>query len=134
MNPMLVHSRWAEFGIDSGINLLIGTVVVLFGVRPVASILRFASSAPPAEQARAADRLKGGAWIGALERLATFLCLIGHFMGGLPIVVAIKGLARFPDLKGQEPGVSERFIIGTFLSILLAIAGGAVALWLASLT
>lgn len=127
-------NRWVEFGVDSLINAGIGAVVVLAGVRGIAAVLRFASDSPPEQQKRAADRLKGGAWIGALERLATYLCVVGHFMGGIAVVVAVKGLARFPDLKGQEPGVSERFIIGTFLSILLAVAGGALALWATSLT
>lgn len=127
-------NRWAEFAVDSGINLAIGTAVVLLGVRTVAVLLRFASDAPPELQQRAAERLKGGAWIGLLERLATYLAVVGHFLPGLAVVVAIKGLARFPDLKGEDPSVSERFIIGTFLSVLLAIAGGSLALWLTNLT
>lgn len=126
--------RWAEFGIDTGVIAVVGIVVVLFGVRPVAWLLRVASDVPPAQQRQAADRLKGGAWIGALERLATFVCLVGHFPAGVAVVMAVKGLARYPDLRASDVAVSERFIIGTFASVLLATGGAALALWVVAQT
>ncbi|MGD7731507.1 hypothetical protein ACQCX5_00940 [Propionibacteriaceae bacterium G57] len=126
--------RWAEFGVDSGIAIVIGAFVVLFGVRLVAGLLKVASDSPPEQQQQAADRLKGGAWIGALERLGTYACVVGGFLPGLAIILAVKGLARYPDLKSHDAGVSERFIIGTFISVLIAVAGGALTNWLTGLT
>jgi hypothetical protein len=72
---------------------------------------------------RAGDVLRGGAWIGALERLAVFVTLIAGWGPGLAIVLAVKGLGRYPELRSQEDtGAAERFIIGTFASVLWAAA------------
>ncbi|MCW2766390.1 MAG: hypothetical protein JWO11_2349 [Nocardioides sp.] len=67
--------------------------------------------------------LRGGAWIGALERAAVFATLVGGWPEGLAIVLALKGLGRYPELRnGQNTGAAERFIIGTFTSVLWAAA------------
>jgi hypothetical protein len=72
---------------------------------------------------RAGEVLRGGAWIGALERLAVFVTLIVGWGPGLAIVLAVKGLGRYPELRTQEDtGAAERFIIGTFTSVLWAVA------------
>jgi hypothetical protein len=69
----------------------------------------------------AGDVLRGGAWIGALERLAVFATLVAGWGPGLAIVLAVKGLGRYPELRNQEDtGAAERFIIGTFTSVLWA--------------
>jgi hypothetical protein len=77
--------------------------------------------------------LRGGAWIGALERLAIFATLVAGWPEGLAVVLALKGLGRYPELRAAEDGVrtgaAERFIIGTFPSVLWACAAaGVVAL------
>lgn len=72
---------------------------------------------------RSGEVLRGGAWIGALERLAVFVTLIAGWGPGLAIVLAVKGLGRYPELRNQEDtGAAERFIIGTFASVLWAAA------------
>jgi hypothetical protein len=72
---------------------------------------------------RAAEVLRGGAWIGALERLAVYAALVAGWGPGLAIVLAVKGLGRYPELRNQEDtGAAERFIIGTFTSVLWAVA------------
>ncbi|HEY0950880.1 hypothetical protein [Nocardioides sp.] len=77
----------------------------------------------PQESMRTAGRvLRGGAWIGALERLAIFAALVAGWPEGLAVVLAVKGLGRYPELRAAEDGVrtgaAERFIIGTFTSVL----------------
>ena len=79
--------------------------------------------------------LRGGAWIGALERAATFATLVAGWPEGLAVVLALKGLGRYPELRAAEDGVrtgaAERFIIGTFASVLWACGcAGVVALLL----
>jgi hypothetical protein len=65
--------------------------------------------------------LRGGAWIGFLERVAVFAALIGRWPEGIAIVLAVKGLGRYPELRsGRSPGLAERFIIGTLVSVLWA--------------
>jgi hypothetical protein len=75
-----------------------------------------------AERARrAGEVLRGGAWIGALERLAVFATLVAGWGPGVAVVLAVKGLGRYPELRNDEDtGVAERFIIGTFTSVLWA--------------
>lgn len=98
-----------------------------------------ARSSPPSLQARAASVLRGGLLIGVLERLAvTGTILLGH-PEGMAVVIAIKGLGRYPELRGaagSDPGaaevgaaVSERFIIGTLSSLVWSAACAAGALW-----
>jgi hypothetical protein len=80
---------------------------------------------------RAGEVLRGGAWIGALERLAVFAGLAAGFPEGVAVVLALKGVGRFPDLRNDGSGgaTTERFIIGTFTSVLWAAAcAGMVAL------
>jgi hypothetical protein len=62
--------------------------------------------------------LRGGAWIGGLERLAMFATLVSGWPEGMVAIVAVKAFARYPELKtGQATGAIERFIIGTFTSL-----------------
>ncbi len=70
--------------------------------------------------------LQGGAWIGALERLAVFAGLAAGFPEGVAVVLALKGVGRYPDLRAEagRGSTTERFIIGTFTSVLWA-AGAA---------
>ena len=80
---------------------------------------------------QAGEVLRGGAWIGALERLAVFAGLAAGFPEGVAVVLALKGVGRFPDLRSEGRGgaATERFIIGTFTSVLWAAAcAGMVAL------
>jgi hypothetical protein len=76
----------------------------------------------------AGDVLRGGAWIGALERLAVFATLVVGWGPGIAVVLAVKGLGRYPELRNQEEtGAAERFIIGTFTSVLWAAACAALS-------
>jgi hypothetical protein len=89
---------------------------------------------PPAESLDHAGRiLRGGAWIGALERLAIYAALVAGWPEGLAVVLVVKGFGRYPELRAAEDGVrtgaAERFIIGTFASVLWACGcAGAVLL------
>lgn len=80
-----------------------------------------------------ADVLRGGLWIGVLERLAATTAVLTGYPAAIAVIVAIKGLGRFPELR-QTDGVSERFIIGTLASLLWAtawaLAGRAAVTWL----
>lgn len=74
--------------------------------------------------------LRGGAWIGALERLAIYSTVVAGWPEGLAVVLAVKGLARYPELQaGKESAAAERFIIGTFVSTLFACACAGLAQW-----
>lgn len=68
--------------------------------------------------------LRGGLWIGVLERVAVAATIMASTPELLALVIAVKGLGRYPELK-DNPAASERFLIGTGTSILVAIAVGA---------
>ncbi len=71
--------------------------------------------------------LRGGAWIGYLERAAVAGTLLAGFPEGLALVLAVKGVGRYPELRdsgrdGRSPDAPEEFIIGTLASLLWAAA------------
>lgn len=81
---------------------------------------------------RAVAALRGGTWIGFLERFAvTGLVLLGDATG-IALVVAIKGLGRYPELR-ENPEASERFVVGTLASLVwsggLGLLGRAALGW-----
>lgn len=92
---------------------------------------------PPGTDGAPADRptsetaaavLRGGTWIGFLERFAvTGLILVGY-PAGIAILVAIKGLGRYSELQANT-GASERFVVGTLASIVWAAGLGVLGLW-----
>jgi hypothetical protein len=79
-------------------------------------------SAPDTRSLSAAGLvLRGGAWIGVLERLAVFATLAARWPEGIAVVLAIKALGRYPELRtAHRSGLAERFIIGTLVSLLWA--------------
>lgn len=81
---------------------------------------------PPVATMSTPGLLRGGSTLGVLERLATFATLAVGSPEGIAIVLAVKGLGRFGELK--IPAAPERFMIGTFASVLWACACWSVAL------
>jgi hypothetical protein len=71
--------------------------------------------------------LRGGAWLGLLERLAITGALLAGYPYGIAIVVAIKGLGRYAELRDQ-PIASERFVVGTLASLIWSVAMGLLGL------
>ncbi|WP_051432794.1 hypothetical protein [Promicromonospora kroppenstedtii] len=71
--------------------------------------------------------LRGGAWLGVLERLAITGSLLAGYPYGIAIVVAIKGLGRYAELRDQ-PVASERFVVGTLASLIWSVATGLLGL------
>jgi hypothetical protein len=65
--------------------------------------------------------LRGGAWIGSLERAGIFATLVAGWPEGVAVVLAVKGVGRYQELSGNSDA-AERFIIGTFASVLWACA------------
>ena len=72
--------------------------------------------------------LRGGAWIGVLERIAVAVSLLARSADGLLVVLAVKGLGRYAELRA--PAAAERFILGTLASALWAAGCVGVALLL----
>jgi hypothetical protein len=79
-------------------------------------------------------QLKGGRLLGPMERVFIVGLGLAGELTAASVVVAAKGLLRFPELQrgahlGGPSDISEYFLIGTFASWLLALGGlGLVAL------
>ncbi len=113
-------------------SLVLGLVAVFVGAPLTAWVLRRLDRAGGAGQGvrgvlAAAAILKGGRTIGMLERAAVYGCVACGWPEGIAVVVALKGLGRFAELRGPTEGTAERFLIGSFTSLLLAGALGAAA-------
>ena len=68
--------------------------------------------------------LRGGAWIGYLERLAIIAAIaVGH-PEAIAGVIAVKGLGRFSELDSAQ--ARERFIIDTLTSMIWAAVCAAI--------
>jgi hypothetical protein len=92
------------------------------------------AAAPPAELPldleSPASVLRGGAWIGYLERGAVAATLLASFPEGLALVLAVKGVGRYPELRDAGSGradAPEEFMIGTLASLLWASAAAGTA-------
>jgi hypothetical protein len=71
-------------------------------------------------------KLKGGRVLGPMERV--FIVVLGLAGAGTAaaVVVAAKGLLRFPEVRREINGpsdVTEYFLIGSFASWLVAVGG-----------
>lgn len=118
-----------RFGLERT-TLFVGVLLVQLATGNVVVRLLLDTVGVPA--ASNEKKLKGGRVLGPMERLFIVgLGLAGHVTTA-SIVVAAKGLLRFPELQREVPGpsdVTEYFLIGSFASWLLALAGlGLVAL------
>ena len=114
-------------------GVLLAVAAAALGGGPIATaVLRAADPDRGPSRRRASDPevLRGGTWIGVLERTALAVTVLAGFEEGLAVLVAIKGLGRFNELKA--PVASERFIIGTLASGLWALGCVGVAVLLRS--
>ena len=140
-------------------NVATANIIVRLVLLAIGALRPDQASAPP--QPQAADRLKGGRLLGPMERLVILgLGLAGEF-GAAGLVIAAKGLLRFPEIQasarsgapslgvggtagsanpalpsgatGGRTGpvgiddVTEYFLVGSFVSWLLALVTLAVA-------
>ena len=105
--------------------VLASATAALVGGGPAATAaLRLADPGRPGPGPADPDVLRGGAWVGALERIAVCATVLVGWPEGIAIPLAIKGLGRYPELRA--PAAAERFIIGTFVSVLWACGCAAV--------
>lgn len=124
---------------SAAVVVLVLVVAAGGGVLLVPAVLRLAQRRGGVSATSSQAVLRGGLIIGILERLATAGCVLLGQPEGIAVVVAVKGLGRYPELRGSVGGdgaknlgaaVSERFIIGTLTSLIWAVAVGALGRWL----
>jgi hypothetical protein len=68
-------------------------------------------------------KLKGGRFIGPIERLFLLVLIMAGQLGVMAAVVAAKGIIRFPEIsKDAEGSKAEYFLVGSFTSWALVVA------------
>jgi hypothetical protein len=82
------------------------------------------------EEQKNRDETGNGRVIGALERLLVYVFLVGGHTLAVPVIVAVKALARFRRMEDDQ-AFAEYVIVGTFLSILLALTCYGWTVWAA---
>lgn len=132
---------WVGLGqVPPGRALMIVGIVLLQLVTAnqlVRLILGAVGAVRPAGVPQPSDRLKGGRLLGPMERLLIVGLGLGGQFGAASAVIAAKGIIRFPELNaarkesadsGVPTGsgideVTEYFLVGSFASWLIALAG-----------
>lgn len=110
-------------GVALAATLVLTTAAAITGGGPAVLVaFRIAHRQPDAGPTPAPPPgpLRGGRVIGVLERAAVTASILAGWPEGIAVVMAVKGLARYPELR--EPNASEQFIIGTSASVLWAVA------------
>jgi len=138
---LLVLTGLVAFNVATA-NVIVRLVLLAIGALRPDMVAASTPTFSPAAPGQPVDRLKGGRLLGPMERLVILgLGLAGEF-GAAGIVIAAKGLLRFPEIQaaarsnasGGYPGgpagiddVTEYFLVGSFVSWLIALATLALA-------
>ena len=124
----------SELLVDAVVIAVLGLAAVGVGSPLTLAMFRFVDratveAAPDGDSVEAAGQLlRGGAWIGCLERAAAYATVVAGWPEGLALIIAVKGLGRYSELRHVDTGAAERFIIGTLVSMLSACACAGLAL------
>jgi hypothetical protein len=77
------------------------------------------------EKSEPPEPLKGGRFLGPMERLIIAASIVSGDLAGAGFVIAAKGLLRFPEISQKNngtkiDGLTEYFLVGTFTSVIIA--------------
>ena len=104
--------------------------IVIFLAAPanriVSDVLAAARQSPQGDERPSSSEapMRGGHWIGPLERILILLLASVEAPAAVAAIVAAKGVIRFPEVSKDEVGQkAEEFLIGSFASWVLAVLG-----------
>lgn len=102
--------------------------VLLFELSTSNILVRLLLDATGVSAASNEGDLKGGRLLGPMERVFILVLAVAGELTAAAVVVAAKGLLRFPELQRSRQAlgptaVSEYFLIGSFASWLLGMLG-----------
>ncbi|KRE41014.1 hypothetical protein [Knoellia sp. Soil729] len=112
-------------------NLATGNVIVRLVLVSVGA-LRPSATAVHAHETQPSEKLKGGRLLGPMERIFILGLGLAGQITAASIVIAAKGLIRFPELQSAKDDttsvkgdgideVTEYFLVGSFVSWLVAL-------------
>jgi len=123
----------ARLGADRFL-LVLGLFLVQLstGNEIVRLVLAATGTIKPVGEPQASDQLRGGRLLGPLERIFIFGLGFSGYVTAAGLVIAAKGLIRFPELNARRKNgsvtgvgideVTEYFLLGSFLSWLVSLA------------
>jgi hypothetical protein len=101
--------------------------VLLFELSTANIVVRLLLDAIGVPASTNEENLRGGRLLGPMERVFILVLALGGELTAAAVVVAAKGLLRWPELRSQQAGgptpVSEYLLIGSLASWLLGILG-----------
>ena len=103
-------------------NRLVNAVLALAGV-PGSTAEGRVEPGTRAEGDDPAPSLRGGHWIGALERLLLILLAMNGAEIPAAVIIAAKGVVRFPEISQPGGRAAEVFLVGSMASWTLAVLG-----------
>lgn len=115
--------RWVE----SATAPLAVVVATVFGAGWLIRLL-LAPLEPGSTEEGRVELSNAGLYIGWLERLLVLFAVVARSPEAVGFIVAAKSIVRFPSLDHRP--FAEYFLIGTLLSVIVAVAGGMVLLWM----
>src|SRR6185312_17546158 len=101
----------------------LGLGVVLFLTNSANVVVRSVLSMTGPRVLAQENDLQGGRVLGPLERWFVFACAVTGNLAAIAVVVAAKGILRFPEITRDEPdGLrAEYVLVGSFVSWGLAL-------------
>lgn len=111
--------RWVEFAVAP----LAVVVAVVFGAGWLIRLLLAPLEPGSVEEGRV-ELSNAGLYIGWLERLLVLFAVVARSPEAVGFLVAAKSIVRFPSLEHRP--FAEYFLIGTLLSVIVAVVGGLV--------
>jgi len=126
---LVVYLQKVQSAQDKILLVAVIYVVVIFGgghfVRYL--ILPLWKESPDEPKEEHDEVVNAGLYIGWLERFLALTAIFLQSPGTVGLILAAKSIARYPELKSPGRFV-EYFLIGTLLSISIALVGGVILL------
>jgi hypothetical protein len=135
---LLVHPQrqaWDSWLIRARLSqekILLALVVYVFvifaGGYLIRELIRPLWKQDPGQTSEEHDAVvNAGLYIGWLERLLILTALVLQSPGTVGFILAAKSIARYPELKSVR--FAEYFLIGTLISVTMAVGGAILLLW-----
>lgn len=117
---LIFYYNYLNFKPHDFIRLIFASLLIL---RPANIIIKELNPHPLSDFSSAFSVKPAGRYIGTLERIIVFVFVIVQQYSAIGFVFAAKTLTRFNKIS-EDQDFAEYYLIGTLLSLLIALAAG----------
>lgn len=123
LSPIFVNKARATFAIDKVLACLITYIYVAFGG---SLLVRSVLNATGFNKEEDSEHPKAGQYVGMIERVIVLTFVLCNSLSAVAFVLTAKSIVRYPKLREDkyDQAFAEYFLVGTLLSVLVALAGG----------